>query len=296
LEVGEVMLTIGQKVRLDLMKKCQGREIRNEIGWYFVHSLIRDRLYLKKDKTGYIESFQVWDFRKGRYRLVTEDNKIIGFQPLEDIKMLDKQNTDEDLREYREKNHKSTYQCYRERMAEKVIKRCEKTGNNSEEEIKSKQERGKINMLKMTKKEVLEMTAAGKTIKEIAEYFIQGNEEVRSMYIAKASLFLNGPKEGTKKKRELIKKLEISELPETTTIIPMPEVKPPKIEIAERSKPSLRTKVLEDAVSEIEFEIQVEELVYWQSKDKDNNVRIIWENLHSHILNLQEIEKMHEAM
>jgi hypothetical protein len=126
-------------------------------------------------------------------------------------------------------------------------------------------------MLKMTKKEVLEMAAAGKTIDEIVEHFTQGDNKHRSMYTAKATLFLNGPKEkldGVTKEKV---KQEAPKMPAT-----------------------LKTRLVEDMESMTRFELADKALMI--NQDNEIPVCVQWDKLDTFITNLQTIKQIHEAV
>lgn len=129
------------------------------------------------------------------------------------------------------------------------------------------------NMLKMTKKEVLEMASTGMTKEEIVEYFIQGNEKLRRSYTAKATLFMDGPKEKEKKEFDDFKTVEI-ELPAPVTSL-------------------LKTRLVEDMDSGLMFELGDTELFIEQ---RDNGkINILWEKLDVYIENLQKLKQIHES-
>jgi hypothetical protein len=126
-------------------------------------------------------------------------------------------------------------------------------------------------MLKMTKKEVLEMAAAGKTIDEIVEHFTQGNTKHRSMYLAKATLFVNGPKE---KSDEVTKDKTVKD----SRMMPA----------------TLKTRMVEDAESMTRFELADESLMI--NQDNEIPVCVQWDKLDTFITNLQTIKQIHEAV
>lgn len=127
-------------------------------------------------------------------------------------------------------------------------------------------------MLKMTKKEVLEMAAAGKTIDEIVEHFTQGDDKRRSMYTAKATLFLNGPKE----KPEGVTKNEVKQ-------------SPPKMPV------TLKTRLIEDTETGMKFELEDDALVM-VLKEELEPVRIEWDKLDYHVSVLMKLKQIHEAV
>lgn len=142
------------------------------------------------------------------------------------------------------------------------------------------------NMLKMTKKEVLEMSAAGKTLEEIVEHFTQGNDKNRSMYIAKATLFLNGPKEKKKKESDDYKTVVIE--------LPAPDdYETREIEAEAPVMSTLRTRLVEDIDSGLMFELGDTKLFVEQ---RDNGkINILWEKLDAYIENLQKLKQIHES-
>jgi hypothetical protein len=286
------MLTIGQKVRLD--EAHRNKFIKR--GWFFVQSLSRDRVYLKKEGVGYVESIAVWDLRKGNNRLVTEDMKAVHFKPLQNAKEVMKQKKQRELKEYQQTtgtawtNYEARKKVRKaaEKMAMKELE-LENKANDPENilvtleaapaldiviepEVKNEiiQEGSEI-MLKMTKKEVLEMAAAGKTIDEIVEHFTQGDNKHRSMYTAKATLFLNGPKE---KLDGVTKEKVKQEAPK------MPAI--------------LKTRLMEDTKNVMRFELADEVLMI--NQDNEIPVSVAWDELDAFINNLRTIKQIHEAV
>jgi hypothetical protein len=126
-------------------------------------------------------------------------------------------------------------------------------------------------MLKMTKKEVLEMHAAGKTLDEIVDYFTQGNTKDRSTYSAKATLFLHGPKEKEKKITKDKAEKCTCELPVT-----------------------LKTRLVEDTENLLRFELGDDALTITSGNDAP--VWISWDKLDIFIGNLQKLKQLHEAV
>lgn len=127
-----------------------------------------------------------------------------------------------------------------------------------------------VKMLKMTKKEVLKMIAEGKTVEEIVEHFIEGNEKVRSMYTAKATLFLYGPKERQDKKEKS------------------------KDDILEKIMPTLKMRSMEDAEIKLTFYFGDVALLI-ERKDKEPAM-VSWDKLDIFISDLQKIKQIHESM
>jgi hypothetical protein len=285
------MLTIGQKVRLD--EAHRNKFIKR--GWFFVQFLSRDRVYLKKEGVGYVESVAVWDLRKGNYRLVTEDMKCVSFKPLQNVKEVMKQKKQRELKEYQQTtgtawtNYEARKKVRKaaEKMAMKELE-FEHKANDTEnilvtlenapaldrfdqkEEKEIIQEGSEI-MLKMTKKEVLEMAAVGKTIDEIVNHFTQGNDKHRSMYVAKATLFMNGPKD----------KLEGATEEKA-------EHKTPKMPAA------LKTRLVEDMENLLKLELEDDALII--RPDCDAAVWVSWDKLDIFISNLQKLKQIHEAV
>lgn len=126
-------------------------------------------------------------------------------------------------------------------------------------------------MLKMTKKEVLEMAAAGKTIDEIVEHFTQGNTKHRSMYLAKATLFLNGPKD----KKEKITK---DKAEKSTCELPV----------------TLKTRLVDDTENLLRFELGDDALTITSGNDAP--VWISWDKIDIFIANLQKLKQLHETV
>ncbi len=126
-------------------------------------------------------------------------------------------------------------------------------------------------MLKMTKKEVLEMAAAGNTIDEIVEHFTQGNTKHRSMYLAKATLFVNGPKE---------------KLDEVT--------KDKTVKDSQMMPATLKTRLVEDMENLLKLELEDDALIIWPNGDA--LVWVSWDKLDIFISNLQKLKQIHEAV
>lgn len=291
------MLTIGQKVILELVRKYRGRQIRDKVGFYIVQSFYKDRLYLKKDGSGYMESFQMWDFRSGRYQLISESGKRIPFTPLPDAKKIEDQKRMDELKEYREKTNSAwvNYEARKklkkkaaEKMAMKeseiehqdidpenilvTLENAPALDRFDQKEEKEIIQEGSEIMLKMTKKEVLAMAADGKTLEEIVEYFTQGDNKHRSMYTAKATLFLNGPKE----KLDGVTKEKVKQ-------------EAPKMPV------TLKTRLIEDTETGMKFELEDDVLVM-VLKEELEPVRIEWDKLDYHVSVLMKLKQIHEAV
>lgn len=287
------MLIIGQKVRLDLVRKHKSKITRSKVGWYVVQNLFKDILYLKKDGSGYIESFQLWDFRSGRYQLMTEDGKCIPFKPLQNTKEVIKQKRQNELKDYRKKTGTAWVKYEARKKARKMAEKETKPEFHdddpenivvtldegpaldiiTEPEVKNEiVQEGREIMLKMTKKEVLAMAAAGKALEEIVEHFTQGDNKRRSMYTAKATLFLNGPKE----KPEGVTKNEVKQ-------------SPPKMPV------TLKTRLIEDTETGMKFELEDDVLVM-VLKEELEPVRIEWDKLDYHVSVLMKLKQIHEAV
>lgn len=126
-------------------------------------------------------------------------------------------------------------------------------------------------MLKMTKKEVLEMAAAGKTIDEIVNHFTQGNDKHRSMYVAKATLFMNGPKDKLEGATEEKTEHKIPKMPAT-----------------------LKTRLVEDMENLLKLELEDDALIIRPNGDAP--VWVSWDKLDIFISNLQKLKQIHKAV
>lgn len=281
------MLTVGQKIRLDVWNRNQYRTK----GWYTIQNITRGDIYIKKDGAGYIESIPIFDLRKGRYRIITENMKVIRFKKPVDFKAVEREKLNAMIQEYRETVDKSVIRAKERKTYGKTTKKMLEllnAGNDPDEiaeildtsvrvikilmvkqGIIPKTKKGVDIMLKMTKKEVLEMYAAGNTIEEIVEHFTQGNPKLRSMYTAKATLYLEGPK---------------------------PKEKPAeKKDMPEKVQPMLKARILEDTENSLEFELNDNELIICRPGAL-GAVSVLWEKLDVFIANLQRVKEIREAM
>lgn len=284
------MLTIGQKVRMDE----KGRKNYINRGWFIIQSLSKDRIYLKKEGSGYIESVAIWDLRRGYRRFVTEDKKLIRFKSLLNVKQIEQKQIDKTMTEYRETVGRSYLRMVEKtaaKRAEKVSRLQSMIDNRMSTEdiakalgysvqgvrmavnkygLKLKEEGSHI--MKMTKADVLVMAATGKTPEEIVSYYIDGDESKRSMYTSKVALFLNGPKE----KSEGVTKQEIQQ-------------KAPKM------PSTLKTRLIEDTETGMKFELEDDVLVM-VLKEELEPVRIEWDKLDYHVSVLMKLKQIHEAV
>ena len=131
--------------------------------------------------------------------------------------------------------------------------------------------------MKMTKKEVLEMAAEGKTVGEIVEYFIQGDESIRSMYTAKATLFVDGPKEKTGIETPKQKKTEKLQQDSVVT--------------------SLKMRTVEDTETGAIFELGDDALLIKLPGSTDSTMyKVQWDMLDYFMATLQKLKQIHEAV
>lgn len=244
------MLTRDQKVTIFQIHKGRYKKL----GHFMIVQILKDKLILQKEKSGYCITVMLNDLQMKTYRILLENGNEIKAKPLPDIKQQETQKKQEFL-----------------------------------------MSKGVGNMIKkITKKEVLEMRGQGKSIEEIVEFFIDGNEKIRSMYTAKAHLFIYGkkPKEESTEETESVKQNENLCAADTDKTEDKQSVII-SINTKNVNTTSLKIRALECKATNILFEIAEDEIkIGMISLDGKNDVHIPLSLLDRHIQNLQDIRKL----